>query len=94
MDLQLRDKWGLLIKLTKKRIKHIGKHMDLHDKIHFIEETLRFPEILSPDEEQEGIWYYQRDLREEDLFFIVVVKRKETEGYIITIFKSKRPKQK
>ena len=94
MESVFTDKWNATIRLTAERIKHIAKHMELYNKMHLIEETLQHPEIISSDEEQEGIWYYQRYLREENLFFIIVVKRTESEGFIVTIFKSKRLKQK
>ena len=94
MTLEFRDKWNTKIILTKERIKHIANHLEVHNKIHLIEATLKLPEIITQDLEREDIWYYQSYLRGEDLFLIIVVKRTEKESIIITIFKSKKGKEK
>ena len=93
MDLRFKDKWNCTIRLTKERIKHISYHMELHNKLHIIEEVLSYPDLVCENEEQEGTWYYQKYLREEAPYFIVIVKKNEQEGFIITIFKSKKLKE-
>ena len=93
MGLKFVDKWGNIIRLTKERIKHIANHMELHNKLHIIEETLKYPEIVSNDPERKEMYYYQKYLRDEDLFLIIIVKKQKTEGFIITIFKSKKTKE-
>lgn len=93
MDLELRDKWNTKVRLSLERIKHIANHMGLHDKIHLIEETLQYPDKVTEDEEQENVYFYQKYLREEGLFIVIVVKKSTSDAFIITIFKSKKPKQ-
>ena len=86
------DKRGRILTLTNERIKHIGFHMSLHDKHHLIEEILKSPDIFSQDEEQPETAHYQGYLRQENIYLIIVAKLFNGEGFIITIYKSKKPK--
>ena len=83
------DKFGRSIRLTEERIKHIGYHMQLHDKLHIIEETLKHPNIIIQDN---NIVYYQKYLKAEHLYFVIAVKVFNGHGFIITIFKSNNEK--
>ena len=93
MDLEFRDKWNTKIRLSRERIKHIANHIDLQDKIQLIEEILQYPDIVRKDKEQESVYFYQKYLREEDLFIIIVVKRNNEDAFIITMYKSKKAKE-
>lgn len=66
--------------------------MHLSDKIHRVEETLKAPDIYISDDEQEGIYYSQKYIKQENMFFIVVIKAFNGDGFIVTIFERKRPK--
>ncbi len=90
MKLIFIDKFNRLIRLPEERIKHIGRHMHINDKLHIIEETLKNPDILFKDEYKRGIFYYQKYLKTENLYFIIVVKVFNGSGFILTIFKSNK----
>jgi len=92
MDLSFKDNLSRSIKLRWDRIKHIGEHMQLSNKIHIIENVLKYPDIISKDDEREGIVYYQKYLKDEDTYFIIVIKLFNEEGLIITIYKSRKPR--
>ena len=86
------DHKGRKIKLSEERIKHIGYHMSLSDKLYLVEEILKHPDIISLDSERNYIFYYQKYLKNKGLYFIIVVKNLNGEGFIITAFESKKLK--
>ena len=93
MDIELKDKWNNRIRLTRERIKHIANHLELYDKLQIVEETLKSPDKVTNDPQRQDLYYYQKYLKQEDLFLIVLVKKEHGEGFIITIFKSNKLKE-
>ena len=92
-ELKFKDKFNRNVTLTAERIKHISFHIEVRNNINTIENVLKYPDIFSSDSEKNDVFYYQKYLKLEDLYLIVVVKINDNEGFIITIFKSKKPKK-
>lgn len=93
MTLLFRDKFDRIIRLPNERIRHIGVHMDLRDKLYLLELTLLYPDFLLKDEGRVDVFYYQKYLKDKHLYFIVVVKVFNGEGFILTIFNSDKLQQ-
>lgn len=91
MELTFIDQLNRKIRLTRERMRYIGNHMSLNDKIHLIEEVIKNPEIVTEDQENNKI-YYQKYIKLEALYLIIAIKISHNEGFIITIFKSKKQK--
>ncbi len=90
-ELNFKDKFEKNIILTLERIKHISLHIQVNNYISIIENTLKYPEILSKDSEK-NIYYYQKYLKLENIYFIIVVKLTNEEGSIITVYKMQNQK--
>ena len=93
MAFVFKDKFNRNIRLTDERIKHIGYNMQLNDKLYIIKETLKNPSILSMGNENNNILHFQRYLKFENIYFIITVRIFNEEGFIVTIFKSRKPKE-
>ena len=93
MSLFFQDKFHRIIRLSNERIKHIGKHMDLKDVLYLLEATLLHPDILTINELQTDVYYYQKYLKDEHLYFIVVVKMFNGTGFILTLYEGEKQKQ-
>lgn len=93
MTLLFRDKFNRIIRLPNERIHHIGFHMDLKDKLYLIESALLHPDFLLKDEKRSDVFYYQKYLKDRRLYFIVVVKVFNGEGFILTIFNNDKLQQ-
>lgn len=86
------DKKGKEVQLNSETVKHISKHINLKENLHLIENTIKYPEITSTDDERENIKYLQKFLKNEELYLIIVIKINQNFDKIITIYKSKKPK--
>ncbi len=93
MSITFKEKYGRIIRLTDERIGHIGYHMHIGNKLYLIEETLKNPDIISENNERKNVFYYQKYLKTEAVYFIVVIRIGNNEGFIVTIFKSRKQKQ-
>lgn len=93
MTLSFRDKFSRIIRLPYERIQHIGAHMDLRDKLHLVEITLLHPDFISRDKERANILCYQKYIKGEHFYFIVVVKTFNGTGFILTLYPSEKLKQ-
>ena len=58
MDLTFPDKFNRTIRLTTERTHHIGSHMSLQDKFDLIEQTLKYPDQITQDENYPQTFHY------------------------------------
>ena len=84
--LEVKDKSGRKIHLSKERWSHIQKHPDMSDKIEQIKETLTNPQSITEFEYDSDVRFYFRYYKERKEYLFVSVKYLNGEGYIITSF--------
>jgi hypothetical protein len=87
--LELIDKSGRKIHLSKERWKHIIKHPHMHDQIENIQLTLQTTSIIRYFEDDENVLYFYKEFKHRDpseRYLLVSVKYLNGEGFIITSF--------
>lgn len=87
--LEITDKRGKKIRLSKERWKHILKHPFMHDQIENIKDTLKRPTTVRYFEEDENLLYFYKEFKHRNAserYLLVSVKYLNGEGFVITSF--------
>jgi len=87
--LEVIDKSGKKVHLSKERWKHILKHPHMHDQIEAIQDTLKSPITIRYFEGDENVRYFYKEFKDKDIserYLLVSVKYLNREGFIITSF--------
>lgn len=89
MFIEIKDKTGRIIYITKERWKHIVRsHPILGDKIWEIKNTLEKPLLITKGDNENTRYYYRyyKYIQQKERFLIVVVKYLNGKGFILTSF--------
>jgi len=90
MNIIFKDKNGRTIKLTNERMKHITKHPEMQNKLHWIEIAIIYPDFIEEDLYRSKIIYYYKYLKEEKKYIMVVIKFEEDKDNILTAYLVKK----
>lgn len=85
----LRDRFGRAVRLTQEREAHILRHPELRRQIDKLEAVLREPDVIVRSLRDPDVHLYHKHYRETPVtekYFLVAVKIKETDAFIITAF--------
>lgn len=86
--LEIKDKSGRNIYLTKERWNHVQKHPEMSDQIENIKDTLTRPLTIRRFEYDEGVRYYYSYFKNRTVakYLLVIVKYLNGKGFIISAY--------
>lgn len=87
--LEVIDKSGKKIYLSKERYKHILKHPNMDNKLESIKSTIEDPTTVRYYPEDKDVRYFYKEFKEmsvKERYLLVSVKYLNGEGFIITSF--------
>ena len=91
--LEVIDKTGRAIHLSKERLTHIQKHPHMHNQLENIRWTLMQPTIIRCVESDKSVRQYYKEFKERhyaERYLFVAVKYLNGKGFIITAFFTNR----
>lgn len=90
--IEVKDKTGREIHLSKERWKHISQeHPEVASYFQEFSSVLQHPLKIGDDEFDESVKYYYKHIKELARYVLLIVKYLNGEGYIITAYFVRTP---